>query len=717
MTNKPTYEDLEQRVKELEKDALKLKLAATAQAKSEDRFKTFIDNLDDIAYETDTSGNITYANKITEAITGVALKDIINRPFLPLFTNESRKIATNVYQKTLNGESLECDLITTSERLCHFKCKPLRNQHNEIIGVFGIGRDITKVRKTEQALNESDSRYKALFENMIDGMAVYKAKDNGENFIFVDLNTAGEKISGVLKDDLIGQSVLDKFPGVEDCGLLKVFRDVWKTGQAVRHPTALYKDNRICHWAKNSVYKLPSGEIVAVYSDETQRKQAEETLKQAHNELEKRIRKRTSELEKINAQLNQEIEMRKQTEKWLKSIFDATRHVSFIITDPNGTEARITEFSRGAEHIFGYSREEVIGKPVKMLHVPEDVAQFPEVIKAMQQKRAGFTGESTMIRRSGEKFKGLFNTVPLFDTKGQLVAALGVSVDISKRVKAEKALMESEERYRAVVESQTEMICRFLPDGTITFVNKAYCRYFDKSREEVIGHKFMPSISKDDREKVFKNIGSLNPDAPIITNEHRVLTADGQINWHRWTYRAIFDRHCNLIEYQAVGSDITEQIHAEETLRKNEAELKVKSDNIEEVNMALKVLLKQRDADKKELQESVVANVKELVNPYIHKLSKSALSGRQKAFLGIIQSNIDDIISPFIGNLSSKYLRFTPTEVQVASLIKHGKTTKDIARLLNLSTETIKFHRKNIRDKLGIKNKKFNLRTFLLSVQ
>ena len=165
-----------------------------------------------------------------------------------------------------------------------------------------------------------------------------------------------------------------------------------------------------------------------------------------------------------------------------------------------------------------------------------------------------------------------------------------------------------------------------------------------------------------------------------------------------------------------VAVDITKRKQAEEALQKREKELEIQTHHLQEVNSALKVLLKQRDEDKKELQESIVANVKELVFPYLEKLSLGKLDDRQRAYIKIIQSNLNDIISPFIGMLSSKFMRLTPIEVQVANFIKHGKTTKNIAEMLNVSVETIKFHRKNIRKKIGIKNKKANLRTYLLSI-
>jgi PAS domain S-box-containing protein len=162
--------------------------------------------------------------------------------------------------------------------------------------------------------------------------------------------------------------------------------------------------------------------------------------------------------------------------------------------------------------------------------------------------------------------------------------------------------------------------------------------------------------------------------------------------------------------------DITKRKRAEGALRKRETELKAQSKHLEEVNAALKVLLKRREEDKIELGENVLANVKELVLPYLEKLKKNQSDPHQMTLVGIVESNLRDIVSPFATKLSSRYLNLTPTEIQVASLIKDGKTNKEIAALLHLSVNTIRSHRHNLRSKLGLKNKKMNLRSYLRSL-
>ena len=163
--------------------------------------------------------------------------------------------------------------------------------------------------------------------------------------------------------------------------------------------------------------------------------------------------------------------------------------------------------------------------------------------------------------------------------------------------------------------------------------------------------------------------------------------------------------------------ELTERKRAEEALIQREAALQVRTSELEEVNSALRVLLKRREEDKIELEEKVLLNIKEVIVPYVEKLKKSRLDAKHMAYLSILESNLNDIVSPFAHKLSSKYLSLTPAEIRTAHLVKDGRTTKEIAGLLNVSTKTVEFHRDNIRKKIGIKNKKANLRTHLLSVQ
>jgi PAS domain S-box-containing protein len=150
--------------------------------------------------------------------------------------------------------------------------------------------------------------------------------------------------------------------------------------------------------------------------------------------------------------------------------------------------------------------------------------------------------------------------------EGQPQYTRGIFKDVTDRKKVDDALKESEERYRNVVEDQTEFISRFRPDGTYVFVNDAYCRYINKSKEEIIGKRYLHNIPEEDRAGVERHLASLTREHPVATASNRVIMEDGRIRWHQWSNRAIFDNEGNVVEYQSVGRDITDLKEAEHAL-------------------------------------------------------------------------------------------------------------------------------------------------------
>ncbi len=184
-----------------------------------------------------------------------------------------------------------------------------------------------------------------------------------------------------------------------------------------------------------------------------------------------------------------------------------------------------------------------------------------------------------------------------------------------------------------------------------------------------------------------------------------------------WYYmRAIRTTHHEPLRVVVSHEDITALKLTEEALRRSRQTLNEQARSLEESNIALKVLLEQRDRDRLELERKVLANVKGLVLPYIDKLKGARLKPRERTLVEIVDAHLQDIISPLLQSMANADIVLTPQEMQVAALIKDGRSSKEIAEVLHISEATVNFHRKNLRTKFGLKNRRVNLRSYLISM-
>jgi diguanylate cyclase (GGDEF)-like protein/PAS domain S-box-containing protein len=221
-------------------------------------------------------------------------------------------------------------------------------------------------------------------------------------------------------------------------------------------------------------------------------------------------------------------------------------------------------FNPQLEKITGYSKEEIpdVQTWLEKVYLEEEYRRLViEERRAIALEEHPRIREAVITRKDGEK--RICQFVSSLLPSG--IRTIFIN-DITRRKQAEEALQESEQKYRTVVEDMPALVCRFLPDGVLTFVNEHYCQYFNKRREELEGHNFFQFIPRQERRKVQQHYASLIPENPVITYEHKVSAPDGTVRWQRWTDRALFDKRGRPLEYQSIGEDITERKQAEEQL-------------------------------------------------------------------------------------------------------------------------------------------------------
>jgi PAS domain S-box-containing protein len=359
----------------------------------------------------------------------------------------------------------------------------------------------------------------------------------------------------------------------------------------------------------------------------------------------------------------------------------------------------------------GYSREELLKLRYPEITPKKWHARQDRVIESQVLSR-GYSDvfEKEYIKKDGTVFPIEVRAHLDRDEKGNPLHMWGFVRDISERKEAEKALKWEELKYKILFESSNDAILLMKDDSCVDCNTKAW-EMFGRTKKQMIGQKpflFSPRVQGD---------GS---DSSEVAAEKIGAALNGSLQFFEWRYYrsegTFFDAEVSLNCIDFGGEHLIQCIIRDITVRKQfEEEARKKSKDLEDVNAALRVLLKQREKDREELEELVLQNVRELILPYVDKLKRHKFDPQQKSYLNVLETNLRNIISPFARKMTSIDVYFTPTELRVAHLIREGKTAKEIAQLLGVSESAINLHRQKLRNKLGLNNMKVNLTAYLIS--
>jgi PAS domain S-box-containing protein len=373
----------------------------------------------------------------------------------------------------------------------------VKNTYNDtngnLAGMIGVMSDITGIRNAEKALKSSEREYREVFENMDTALAVYEAVEDGKNFIIKDFNLAGARIEQVSRKEVIGKKITEAFPGVIEFGLFDVLKKVWKTGTPERFPISFYKDERISGWRENYVYKLASGEVVAVYDDLTEKKQAEEEIILNQNRLKSLVKilqyNPESVQELLDYALKEAIKLTKSKIGYIYHYYPDKEH--FILN--TWSKGVMEECSvKEAPPVYDLAKTGIWGEAVR-----QQKSFIINDFKAPNPLKKGYPeGHAPLYK---------YMTLPVF-SRNEIVAVVGVAnkeEDYSEtdllqlellmdavwkvvdRQKFEEALKISETQYKAIFENTGTATAISEDDMILSLVNEEFCELTGYSKKEI----------------------------------------------------------------------------------------------------------------------------------------------------------------------------------------------------------------------------------------
>jgi len=380
-------------------------------------------------------------------------------------------------------------------------------------------------------------------------------------------------------------------------------------------------------------------------------------------------------------------------------------------------KGKIEFINQKFSEILGYKVIDLNGKSLDVLSWDGTLSD-PKILTRELNRNDKISIEKRLKHKNGKAVDALltFSILNPDSIKDKIIVT---AIDITTQKKMEDTAHESEQHIKSLMESATSFVVyRFAADETaplgvrVVFVSSSM-KDFLGLPETAKFENWFETIHPDDLDKTMAalrrawQIHHFNETFRIIHQSSK------EIRWVHAVTNDIVDEHGRTKFMNGIFIDVTEQKKIEEDLEYREKELETKTDDLRRANLALNNLLKRRDDDKSQLEENVLVNLKEFIIPYIELFKNTNITEKQQALLQIIDRNLSEIIPPL--SKVSIFKNLTPAEFQIANFIKLGKTSKEIAEILDISPNTIDTHRRNMRKKIGIGSKKGNLRTHLLT--
>lgn len=395
----------------------------------------------------------------------------------------------------------------------------------------------------------------------------------------------------------------------------------------------------------------------------------------------------------------------KESENFYRTLFETTGTATMILENDMTVSLVNAEFER----MTGYKKSEWEGKKKWMEMVAqEDIPRMQHYhrLRRLDSEAIPQKYEFKLVD-SQKRIRDILITVNLIPGTDKSICS---DIDLTELKATERMLKESERFYRALFDTTGNATIIIEDDMTISLINSEFEKMTGYKKEEWEGKKKWTELVayQDDLEKMksYHRLRRKNPGDAPKNYEYRMRDSRGRI---RNVYCTV-DMIPGTLKSCSSFTDITE-------IRKTEQELNQKTKKLEDLNTTLTVLLNKRSEDLEEIKNRVFSNMKELVIPYLEKMKLFDLNPQCRGLVELIESNLNEIVSPFANKLSTQYASLTPKEIQIANFIKEGKTSKEIAQILHLSKSAIDVHRYRMRKKLGLNCMKTNLRSHLATIK